>query len=254
MRADASRIKQVLANLISNACKYSSKNTEVLIKAERIDDLAIIYIQNIGPGVPESFKSKIFQAFSQADSTDTRATGGTGLGLNITRKIVKRHDGEIGFESVANGVTVFWFTCPISKELDQPDEHLSDASVVQLADPAAEKMTVLHFEEDEDFAEVIASALAPVANVIHAASLSDAAQITANTFLDAVILDCALPGGDVRSFLDNLAARQPGARLIGLSADEDQARDPRLLIDLIKSRSELRSIVTSVKRCLARAS
>ncbi len=254
VRADASRIKQVLANLISNACKYSSKNTEVLIKAERIDDLAIIYIQNIGPGVPESFKSKIFQAFSQADSTDTRATGGTGLGLNITRKIVKRHDGEIGFESVANGVTVFWFTCPISKELDQPDEHLSDASVVQLADPAAEKMTVLHFEEDEDFAEVIASALAPVANVIHAASLSDAAQITANTFLDAVILDCALRGGDVRSFLDNLAARQPGARLIGLSADEDQARDPRLLIDLIKSRSELRSIVTSVKRCLARAS
>ncbi len=254
VRVDASRIKQVLANLISNACKYSSKNTEVLIKAERIDDFAIVYVQNFGPGVPESFQPKIFQAFSQADSTDTRAIGGTGLGLNITRKIVKRHDGEIGFESVCDGVTVFWFTCPISKELEQPDEQLSDASVVQLADPNGEKMTVLHFEEDKDFAEVIASALAPVANVIHAVTLPDAVRISASTFLDAVILDCALPGDDVRIFLDNLATRHPDARLIGLSADEDQARDPRLLIDLIKSRSELGTIVTSVKRCLARAS
>ncbi|WP_246040536.1 CHASE domain-containing protein [Roseovarius arcticus] len=254
VRVDASRIKQVLANLISNACKYSSKDTKVLIKAERIDDFAIVYIQNFGPGVPESFQSKIFQAFSQADSTDTRAIGGTGLGLNITRKIIKRHEGEIGFESVANGVTVFWFTCPISKELEQQDEPFSAASDVHLTDSPAEKMTVLHFEEDKDFAEVIASALAPVANVIHATSLTDAAQISASTFLDAVILDCALPGDDVRIFLDKLAARQPGAHLIGLSADEDQTRDPRLLIDLIKSRSELPAIVKSVKRCLARAS
>jgi len=77
---------QVLANLISNACKYSSEGTAVTIKAESIGEMAIVYVQNFGPGVPENFKNRIFQAFSQADGSDTRAKGGTGLGLNITRQ------------------------------------------------------------------------------------------------------------------------------------------------------------------------
>ena len=64
---------QVLANLMSNACKYSSEGTDVTIKAETIGDMAIVYVQNFGPGVPENFKNRIFQAFSQADGSDTRA-------------------------------------------------------------------------------------------------------------------------------------------------------------------------------------
>ncbi|MFX0543021.1 CHASE domain-containing protein [Roseovarius sp. S4756] len=254
VHADASRIKQVLANLISNACKYSSENTEVLIKAERIDGRAIVYVQNYGPGVSESFRPKIFQAFSQADSSDTRAIGGTGLGLNISKRIIKRHSGDIGFESVRNGVTVFWFTCPLSKVYQQAGAQPLDASIVPFLKSRRGQMSVLHFEKDQDFAEVIASALAPVAKVIHAATLSEASRIAQTTQLDAVILDCTLPGDDARRFLDDLATLQPNARLIGLSADEDRARDPRLLVDLIKSRSELRSIVTSVRHCLTRAS
>lgn len=77
--------------------------------------MGIVYIQNEGPGIPEHFRVRIFKAFSQADSSDTRAKGGTGLGLNITRQIVKRHGGEIGFESIPNRVTVFWFTCPLAE-------------------------------------------------------------------------------------------------------------------------------------------
>ncbi|MFX0546384.1 CHASE domain-containing protein [Roseovarius sp. S1116L3] len=254
VHADASRIKQVLANLISNACKYSSQDTDILIKAERIDDRAIVYVQNYGPGVSESFRPKIFEAFSQADSSDTRAIGGTGLGLNISKRIMMRHSGDIGFESVHNGVTVFWFTCPLSKPHEQTGAQQDEASIVPFSKSRPGQMSVLHFEKDKDFAEVIASALAPVAKVIHAPTLCEAARISQTTELDAVILDCTLPGDDARRFLDELAERQPNARLIGLSADEDRARDPRLLVDLIKSRSELRSIVTSVRHCLTRAS
>jgi PAS domain S-box-containing protein len=118
-RADQGRARQVLANLISNACKYSDQETEVQIRAEIIEGMAFVYIQNSGPGVPESFKPNIFKAFSQADSSDTRAKGGTGLGLNISRQIVLRHNGQIDFESSPGGVTVFWFAIPVS----EPDEQ-----------------------------------------------------------------------------------------------------------------------------------
>ncbi|MGB5862750.1 MAG: PAS domain S-box protein, partial [Sulfitobacter sp.] len=93
---DPGRTQQVLANLISNACKYSDAESNVTVKVEQINDLAIVYVQNIGPGVPDSFRNRIFQPFSQADSSDTRATGGTGLGLNISRQIVQRQGGQIG--------------------------------------------------------------------------------------------------------------------------------------------------------------
>ena len=248
--ADGARIKQVLANLVSNACKYSSANSDVLIKVERLGDVAIVYVQNIGPGVPEVFKSKIFKAFSQADSSDTRAKGGTGLGLNITRQIVGRHGGDVGFKSRPGGITVFWFTCPVAAMQRVPDRQ----SIVQLPSPDAKRIKVLHFEKDRDFAEVTALTMAPVADVQHAAARDAAHEVLGRTRLDALIVDCTMPDEDVADLLDAMALRQPEAVLIGLSADEDRMRDPRLLIDLIKSRSELGTIVTSVMRCLTRVS
>ncbi|WP_170846547.1 CHASE domain-containing protein [Roseovarius nanhaiticus] len=254
LRADVSRMKQVLANLISNACKYSSEDTEVLIKAERIGDSAIVYVQNWGAGVSESFKPKVFEAFSQADSSDTRANGGTGLGLNISKRIVTRHDGDMGFESKRNGITVFWFTCPLCSKHTGSVSGPNDASIVRLDSAKTGRISVLHVEKDDDFAEVIASALAPVAKFVHATSLAEAARISAATHLDAVILDCTLPSGELRAFLDRLALRQPGARVIGLSADETLTKDPRIQVNLVKGRSELGSIVSSVTQCLTRAS
>lgn len=127
---DFGRTKQVLVNLISNACKFSNKNSEVLVKAERLGTMAIIYVQNTGPGVPEKFAPLVFKAFSQADSSDTREKGGTGLGLNISRQIVLRHGGQIGYESRPDGITVFWFTMPLfNSALEDrfPDQPLDKA-------------------------------------------------------------------------------------------------------------------------------
>ena len=248
VRADESRTRQVLANLISNACKYSDNDSEVLIRAERLGDKAIVFIQNSGPGVPDAFRPRIFQAFSQADGSDTRAKGGTGLGLNITRQIISRQDGTIGFESIPDEITVFWFTCPIaesaSSELPEPEVTVN----------RSETLRVLHIEDDLDFAEVIRAGLGKVARVTNVTSLARARWALGRMDPDIVILDWALPDGDAETLLDEITRLHPSAKIISLSADNNREPDHRVGINLVKSRSGIRKVVASITGSTAKAS
>ncbi|WP_370401961.1 CHASE domain-containing protein [Sulfitobacter sp. JB4-11] len=251
VQADQGRTRQVLANLISNACKYSFENTEILVKTERLDNLAIVYVQNTGIGVPESFKSRIFQAFSQADGSDTRAKGGTGLGLNITRQIVNRHNGQIGFKSVANGVTVFWFTYPIARTVlkSVPAQELPEEQK-----HAKKKLRVLHLEDDLDFAEILQSGLRDVARITHVETLA-AARVAIGTMKpDVIIIDWSLPDGNGEQLLDEIYQKLPDVRVLGLSADSDVRGDDRLFANLVKSRTELSTIAACVAGRTAKAS
>lgn len=248
--ADIGRTKQILANLISNACKYSNQNSEVLIKAERLDNMAIVYVQNSGPGVPENFKNRIFKAFSQADSSDTRAKGGTGLGLNITRQIVLRHGGQIGYKSTPNGVTVFWFTLPLSESALEAEPQVR----LLPNEPSNNKLAVLHVEDDHDFAEIVAGALGEFATVSHAKSIAAAKQLLENSALDVVILDWGLPDGDADQLLDDILELKPDLQVIALSADAERETDPRLFANMIKSRTDLADVAAEVNRCQALAS
>jgi signal transduction histidine kinase len=110
---DAHRIQQVMANLISNAVKFSEAGGIVTLTAEEERGTARVAVHDRGPGIPEAFKARIFERFAQADSADTRAKGGTGLGLSIARAIVERHGGTLAFESKP-GATSFTFTVPLS--------------------------------------------------------------------------------------------------------------------------------------------
>ena len=250
VHVDESRTRQVLANLISNACKYSDDNTEVVVRAEQLDDKVIVFIQNSGPGVPEAFRPRIFQAFSQADGSDTRAKGGTGLGLNITRQIVTRQGGDIGFESIPDGITVFWFTCPIA-ESDAPEAPAPEPKRLL---GRGRKLRVLHIEDDRDFAEVLRAGLGDVVQVTHVTTLAAARGALDRMPLDVVIVDWSLPDGDSRSLLDEIARKHPEAQVIGLSADGNRAPDPRVEINIVKSRSGIRRVVNSITGATARAS
>ena len=250
VRVDESRTRQVLANLISNACKYSDAESGVQIRAERLGDRAIVFIQNTGPGVPENFRPRIFQAFSQADGSDTRAKGGTGLGLNITRQIIKRQGGTIGFESIPKGVTVFWFTCPIAEAETVQSPAAPDAEVGE----RDTKLRVLHIEDDIDFAEVIRTGLDSVAEVTNVTNLAQAQKLIGQEELDVVILDWSLPDGDARSLLEDIIRLHPEAKIISLSADNNREPDPRVGINLVKSRSGISSVVNSITGTTARAS
>lgn len=249
--ADFNRTKQVMANLISNACKYSDPETEVLVKAEQLEGKVIVYIQNRGPGIPDNFKPLMFQAFSQADSSDTRAKGGTGLGLNITKQIVSRHQGEIGFESAPDGITVFWFTYPSTGE-DDLDDPVAAPNIKRL--PRRGKARVLHIEDDFDFAEVVKSGLSKVADVTHAGNLEEARRYIRKGNLDMLIVDWSLPDGDASVLLDGIDESLPNVTVLGLSSDGNRRRDSRVTVNLEKSRTELSTIAEYVSARMASVS
>lgn len=111
---DESRLRQVLANLLSNAAKFSGAGTQVEVRVERVSSWVRFSVADHGPGISEEFRSRIFQKFAQADSSDTRMKGGTGLGLSITKALVESHHGEIGFESSPGKGATFHFRLPLS--------------------------------------------------------------------------------------------------------------------------------------------
>ena len=110
---DPDRLSQVLSNLILNAAKFSPPGGVVTVGAGRLPGGGVrTRIRDRGPGIPEHFRGRIFQPFSQAESGDSRANTGTGLGLAISREIVTRLGGTMGFEDAPGGGTVFWFDLP----------------------------------------------------------------------------------------------------------------------------------------------
>lgn len=116
VRVDRQRFDQVMANLLSNAAKFSAPGADVEVSAALAETRVRISVRDFGMGIPEAFRARIFGKFSQADATDTRQKGGTGLGLAITKELIERMAGAIGFESVEGQGTVFWVELPVEKQ------------------------------------------------------------------------------------------------------------------------------------------
>jgi len=108
VRVDRLRLAQVLANLLSNAAKFSPQGQTVDVRVLQQGESIRVSVTDHGPGVPENFQARIFSKFSQADATDTRQKGGTGLGLAISKEIIERMGGQIGFNSNPGHGATFW--------------------------------------------------------------------------------------------------------------------------------------------------
>lgn len=180
---DESRLLQVFANLISNAVKFSPPGGVVELSLAAHQGAFQVSVRDYGEGIPLAFRSQLFQRFAQADSSDAREKGGTGLGLNICKAILERHKGTIDYQSTVGEGTVFSFILP--NVAAQPD---FDASKEASAN-------VLICENDEDVAEVLAQL---VKQEGFSCDIAETAEI-AEDFLgkyhyQLLLLDLHLPG------------------------------------------------------------
>ncbi len=118
--ADPGKLNQILLNLITNGIKYTHENGSVSVEARTVDDLVEIWVNDTGIGIAREDQDKVFQRFTQIDSSATRSQGGTGLGLAIVRELVELHGGAIRVQSKLGKGSSFIFTMPISTKPADP--------------------------------------------------------------------------------------------------------------------------------------
>ena len=117
VRADPTRIRQVLINFLSNAAKFTDQGT-ITISVETVKDEmglpeVMVKVTDTGTGIAKEDQARLFQPFSQVDASPTRKVGGSGLGLSISRLLVDLHRGRIGVESDLGKGSTFFFTLPL---------------------------------------------------------------------------------------------------------------------------------------------
>ncbi len=190
VEVDAQRVQQVMANLLSNAAKFSPRNAVVSVEVGMHQGRVRVSVHDEGVGVPVEFQSRIFQKFSQADASDTRQKGGTGLGLAITRELVERMDGEVGFASDPGQGACFYFDLPLwnpylSRPASLPGQAGQDS-----------RPRVLVVEDDTDVADLLSMMLREADyGVDIVASGAEALAYARRKPYAALSLDLRLPDG-----------------------------------------------------------
>lgn len=241
-RVDHDRFLQVMANLLSNAAKFSPKGGFVAVRLEVEYDVVRVSVADSGPGIPEAFRPHVFERFTQADSSDVRRAGGTGLGLSIARAIVEKMGGRISFDTETGKGTTFHFTLP----LVEIGRYVGDE---RPRGPSDDRARILHVEDDDDLCSVVATLAEGVGECDRAATLHEARERLDHSRYDLVILDLELPDGVGWELLDNHPLGCPVIVFSGRPARRDDA--PEVAATLVKSSTsndELLRMISSLVR------
>jgi PAS domain S-box-containing protein len=113
--ADEHRIDQVVVNLVNNAVKYAPSSKEIYLNVSKLPGFVKVSVTDNGPGVLPEKSPHLFERYYRADNSGAKVSG-LGLGLYISKEIIKRHGGEIGVESEVGKGSTFWFTLPLEGE------------------------------------------------------------------------------------------------------------------------------------------
>ncbi len=207
VRGDPVRVRQILANYLGNALKFTSQGRiQLSARPGRAGGL-LLAVSDTGPGVPSHLREHVFSAFTQADSSTTRRFGGTGLGLSICRQLAQRMGGEVGVDSDGASGSRFWAELPLPATDSQP-MALEAATRTIGGTPSLplSGLTVLVAEDNPVNMLIVNAALSKLgARVLEAADGEQAVTLVREhaAHLHVVLMDLHMPG------LDGLdAARQ----------------------------------------------
>jgi GAF domain-containing protein/CheY-like chemotaxis protein len=141
MWADSTRIRQVILNLVSNACKFTEEGS-VTVRVKADHEKVVFSVIDTGIGIPENQLQSIFEEFTQVDASTTRKVGGTGLGLPISRHFVEMHQGEIWVESKPGHGSTFSFYIPLKPPAEEEVEPRYESSPDDKGRPDGKRLVI----------------------------------------------------------------------------------------------------------------
>ncbi len=189
---DGLRLQQVLGNFLSNAVKFTPEGGEIRLHSSLRGTKVRISVTDQGPGIPEAFRSRVFEKFAQADASDSRQKSGTGLGLAVTKELIERMGGTVGFDCVPGQGTTFWCELPI--QIPPAESDCRDG-----------QPRILVVEDEPDTGRLLHMMLREGGyGVERVQSLHQAREKLAASHYEAMTLDLHLPDGSGMQLIDEL--------------------------------------------------
>ncbi len=229
LHADPVRIVQIVANLVTNAAKYTDAHGRIAVSAERQGPQAVIRVRDTGVGIAPEFLPKVFDVFVQGKSAAARTQGGLGIGLTLVREFVAQHGGVVEAYSAGPGTGAEFTVRLPSVALDR-----ATATRAVTAPPrSGSGLRILLVEDNADAAESLALLLELAGHEVRVAADGGTGVDLAEAFRpDVGFIDIGLPGIDGYEVARRLRAHAPLQRttLVALTgygqpADEQSARE-----------------------------
>jgi len=188
---DGARLKQVIANLVSNAVKFTSEGRVEVSVTRTISGLKFV-VRDTGIGIPPERLGDLFQKFSQVDASTTRRYGGTGLGLAISRELVDLMGGKLAVTSAHGEGSVFAFELPLEKRAERrAPAPVAEAAPAEADGPAAR---ILAAEDNPTNQLILKSLLEPLGvDLTVVANGREAVEISASQTFDLILMDVQMP-------------------------------------------------------------
>jgi PAS domain S-box-containing protein len=239
--SDPGMLKRILENLLGNAVKYTRKGSIQLrigIESKPSSDNKILHVEveDSGIGIPEAHRQRLFQPFSQVDSSYKREFEGAGLGLAICRKLIELLEGKIGVESREGKGSKFWFSIPLTADIPQPVA----ARPKNLLIPKLLKPVCILVVDDRPDNAMVAEAFLKRMGAASQSALGAEAALSAcrNNRFDAILMDLCMPdmdGFDLMKalILQGLPSETP---IIAVTADASDECEQRCLEAGMKAR------------------
>jgi signal transduction histidine kinase len=209
---DPARLAQIIANLVTNAAKYSDPETEIRVTGSRVGERVRIAVRDRGIGINPSQLEAVFEQFVQMAQGIDRAEGGLGLGLAIVKSLVEMHGGTVRALSEGSGRGSTF-------EIELPVSHAPPARPQPAAKPAQHaKLSVLIVDDNHDAAELMGEILGAYGHDVRVAYTGPDALALLDSFTPEVaILDIGLPVMDGYELAGRIHSRLPAIRLVAVT-------------------------------------